>query len=79
MGRSGATDILVEAADPADLDRTVQALPGCIAAVNGGPDGPFPKVDGAYVVRCFAGKEFLKFAIDQQGYGRVVRELEELI
>jgi hypothetical protein len=74
-----ATDILVKTTDPAALDRTVQALPGCTAAVVGGPNGPFPQVDGAYVVRCFAGKHFLKVAIDQQGYGTVVRELDELL
>jgi hypothetical protein len=74
-----ATDVLVKTTDPVALDNTVQALPGCVAAVVGGPNGPFPRVEGAYVVRCFSGKDFLKFAIDQQGYGTVVCELEELL
>jgi hypothetical protein len=30
-------------------------------------------------VRCFAGDAALVFAIDQQGYGTVVRQLEELL
>ena len=72
-------DILIEAGNPEQLDRDVQALPGCIAAVVGGPSGPFIQIDGAYVVRCFAGKEPLKFMVEHQGYGHVVRELEELV
>lgn len=72
-------DILVRAANGEGLDQTVRTLPGCQAAVVGGPIGPFTMVDDAFVVRCFSGAPFLKLAIDQQGYGTVLRELEELV
>lgn len=73
-----AVDILVETGDPAWLDSTVQALPGCIAAVLGGPDN-YVRHEGAWVVRCFAGAAALKFMIEHQGYGKVIRELDELL
>ena len=36
-------------------------------------------VDGCYVVRVLGDPGFIKFAIASQGYGEVVRELEELL
>jgi hypothetical protein len=68
-----ATDILVRTEDPAMLDQTVQQLGR--AAVVGAPD--YTKVDGCYVVRVFGDPGFIKFAITNQGYGEVVRELDE--
>jgi hypothetical protein len=70
-------DILVEAGDPAYLDTTIQALPGCVAAVLGGPD--YVKHDGCWVIRCFVGAPALKFMVEHQGYAKVVRELDELL
>jgi hypothetical protein len=72
--RQVATDILVRAGDPALLDSTVQQLGR--AAVVGAPD--YITVDGCYVVRVFGDPGFIKFAIASQGYGEVVRELDEL-
>lgn len=71
---AGATDILVRTANPGMLDATVQQLGP--AAVVGAPD--YVMVDGCYVVRVFGDPGFVKFAIKNQGYGEVVRELEEL-
>jgi hypothetical protein len=71
----GATDILVRAGDPGLLDSTVQQLGR--AAVVGAPD--YVTVDGCYVVRVFGDPGFIKFAITNQGYGEVVRELDELV
>jgi hypothetical protein len=75
-----AVDIIVETQNPEALDRTLQQLPGCAAIVAGGgtPEG-YVERDGGYVVRCFAGLDFLKFAIAHQGYGKVIKELDELI
>jgi hypothetical protein len=67
------TDILVRTASPALLDQTVQQLGP--AVVVGAPD--YAKVDGCYVVRVFGNPGFIKFAITNQGYGEVVRELEK--
>lgn len=72
---SNATDILVKTASPELLDRTVQQLGP--AAVVGAPD--YMMVDGCYVVRVFGDPGFVKFAIANQGYGEVVRELDELV
>jgi hypothetical protein len=74
---SGATDILVDARNPAALDKDVQALPGCVAAVLGAPY--YVKLDGHYVIRCFEGKDALKFMGEHQGYFKVIRELDELL
>jgi len=70
-----ATDILVRTASPEVLDRTVQQLGP--AVVVGAPD--YVQVDGCYAVRVFGDPGFIKFAITNQGYGEVVRELEELL
>ena len=70
-----ATDILVRTASPELLDRTVQGLGS--AVVVGAPD--YIEHDGCYVVRVFGDPGFIKFAIANQGYGEVVRELEELL
>ena len=47
------------------------------AVVVGAPD--YVQVDDCYVVRVFGDPGFVKFAITNQGYGEVVRELEELL
>lgn len=76
MSDMKATDILVRTANPGMLDQTVQQLGP--AAVVGGPDN-FIQVDDCYVVRVFGDPGFIKFAITNQGYGEIVRELEELL
>lgn len=72
---SDATDILVKTASPELLDQTVQQLGR--ATVVGAPD--YMTVDGCYVVRVFGDPGFVKFAIASQGYGEVVRQLDELV
>lgn len=72
---SDATDILVKTGSPELLDQTVQQLGR--ASVVGAPD--YTVVDGCYVVRVFGDPGFIKFAIANQGYGEVVRELDELV
>jgi hypothetical protein len=83
-GRAGmsdkrATDILVRTGDPALLDRSIQQL-GPAVVLQGHP-GPvdYVKVDGCYVVSVYGDPGFIKFAITNQGYGEVVRELDELV
>ena len=74
-GRPEATDILVRTASPQMLDETVQQLGP--AVVVGAPE--YVQVDGCYVVHVFGDPGFITFAITSQGYGEVVRELEELL
>jgi hypothetical protein len=72
-----ATDILVRTADPKMLDETVQQLGPAVVIQGVAVD--YVQVDGCYVVRVFGDPGFIKFAITNQGYGEVVRELEELL
>jgi len=72
-----AKDILVECGNPEALDKTVQHFGA--AVVGGGMPGGYVKKDGYYVVRVFGNVGFVKFAIENQGYGKVIRELDELV
>jgi hypothetical protein len=69
-------DLLVETNNPDYLDKSVNRFGA--AVVGGGMPGGYVKVDGAYVVRCFGNVGFIKFAIENQGYGKVIREFEGL-
>lgn len=72
-----AKDILVKTSNPDALDRTVQNFGA--AVVGGGMPGGYVMVDGCHVVRCFGDPGFIKFVIMNQGYGEVVRELDDLV
>lgn len=72
-----AIDFLVECLDPKAFDQTIQKL-GTAALVNGGNENNYAKKDGYYVMRVFGDAGFLKFAIENQGYGKVIKQLEEL-
>lgn len=63
----GYTDIRVRTANPEMLDKAIQQLPACAAAV----------VDWSYdgdtcTVRVFNGEGFLRYALTNQGYGEIV-------
>jgi hypothetical protein len=76
-----ATDFLVDVGNPAALDATLTALPGVVAQVIGGPDGPFAEEDGHYIVRVFGGamaNSMFTFMVENQGYCRVVQQRETL-
>lgn len=60
-------DLIVETRNPTALDAVVQQLgPACVieSSFNG----------TTAHVRCFGNAGFIKFAIDNQGYGKVVGE-----
>lgn len=69
-----ATDFLIECGNPEAFDRTIQSLGA--AALVGGPD--YIKKDGYYVMRVFGDSGFIKFAVKNQGYGKIVKELDTL-
>jgi hypothetical protein len=73
-----ATNILIECSNPESFDNTIQKL-GAAALVGGGMPNGYVKKDGYFVMRVFGDAGFLKFAIQNQGYGRVIRDLEELV
>ena len=72
-----AKDLLVECGNPATFDRTIQQMG---AVLVGGPDN-FIQHDGYYVMRVLEDSKvgYLKFAITNQGYGKIIKELESLI
>lgn len=59
------TDIVVETRNPEVLDQTVQQL-GAAAVVDGSFDGE------KCLVRVFGDPGFIKFAVTNQGYGKIV-------
>lgn len=68
-------ELLVETANPAALDQTLQQLGGLVGQE---PDGSYSvNPDGSYSVRAVGGDiGFLKFSIERQGYAKVVGERE---
>lgn len=71
-----ATDFLIEAnANPVGLDQTLNQMG---AALIGAPD--YIMKDGCYVMRVFGSNPgYVKFACENQGYCKIVRQLEELV
>jgi len=69
-------DILVETGNPEYLDETVQHF-GAAVCGGGMPEG-FTVINGAYIVRCFSDAAFIKFVIENQGYGKVIHEFDGL-
>jgi hypothetical protein len=64
-------ELLVITRDPAGLDKVLQQLGGCVGQAA---DGTYRRDEGgAYVVRG-ADVGFLKFAMTNQGYARVIGE-----
>jgi hypothetical protein len=73
-----ATDLLIEyEGDPAALDSTLMAMP-LACALLGGPTN-YVRHEGHYVARCFGSTEAFKFFVENQGYCRVLRALDELL
>lgn len=67
-------ELLVDTEHPDQLDRAVQ--PYSAVVVGGGMLGGYIKYDGHYVVRCFEGAKLVKFVIENQRYGKIVREMD---
>ena len=64
-------DLQVETqATESAFDDVMQGLPGAQAVVEGSGGG------GTVTVRCFGTADFVRFAIESQGYGAVVGETE---
>ncbi len=69
---SDTLELIVEAEDPALLDRTVQGLGA--AVVGQDDDGRYTPKDGGWSVRCYKGcGGYVAYAINKQGYGKVLR------
>lgn len=72
-----AKDFLIECGNPEAFDRTINTMGA--ALVENGEKGNYLKKEGYYVMRVLGDAGFLKFAINNQGYGKVIKELDELV
>jgi hypothetical protein len=71
-----AIDYLVETPNPAALDLTLQQLGACLHCLEG---NFYPKnSEGYYTMRIFGSEGYVKFAIEQQGYCKIIRKLDAL-
>lgn len=70
------TDLIVKCHNPAALDNVMQSFCALVQQ-DGDLDNPqYIQKDGGYVVRCFGNVNFIKFVIENQGYGEVIGELD---
>jgi len=76
--KTTATDFLVECMNPEAFDKTINQL-GAAALVESGGKGQYLMKDGYYVMRVFGDAGFIKFAIGNQGYGKIIEELKERV
>jgi hypothetical protein len=68
-------DLIIECVNPEALDKTLNQM-GAVVMQN--LDGSYCKQDGGYRVRALNGNyEFLKFAIKNQGYGKILKEVSD--
>jgi len=68
------TDFLVECNNPKALDTTLNQMGAALIE----DEGSYFKKDGYYVMRVFGDPGFIKFAVTNQGYCKIVEELTEL-
>lgn len=72
------TDLIVKTRNPAALDSILQTFNAVV--VQSDINKPtYMQKDGGYVVRCLGDADFIKFAIKNQGYGEVLKTLDELV
>lgn len=71
-----ATDFLISCNNPEAFDRTIQTMGAVLC--DGGNKGQYVQKDGYYIMRVYGDAGFLKFAIENQGYGKIIKQLDEL-
>lgn len=65
-------DFLIECGNPAAFDKTIQSL-GTAVLCDGGEKGKYKKYEnGYYTMRVYGNPGFIKFAIQNQGYGKII-------
>jgi hypothetical protein len=74
-----ATDIIVDTDNPTYLDKTVQQLGPYAVIQDEESSSGYLWHQGGYVVRCFSNPGYLEFAVTNQGYGKVVKRLDDLL
>lgn len=67
-------ELLVKVGNPQVLDRTLNSIGGVVGQNS---DGSYFQENNCYIVRAVSGDiGFLKFAIQSQGYAKIIQERE---
>ncbi|MCX6216523.1 hypothetical protein [Spirosoma sp.] len=69
---NSVTNLLIDCPNPDAFNKTVQAL-GAAALVENGNLG-YLMLNGYYVLQVYNNVGWIRFAIEQQGYGKVIGE-----
>lgn len=72
-----ATDFIVEVGNPKAFDETVQQLGAALIELS--PGVYLTNNEGYHVMRVLGDPGYVKFAVESQGYGRIVRQLDEAL
>jgi hypothetical protein len=67
-------DFLVQCNNPKAFDETIMQL-GAASLVMGHGQGGYMQQDGYFVMRVFNNEGYIKFAVEHQGYGKVIKEI----
>lgn len=74
MEQKKFTDFLVECGNTEAFDKTINSMNAVL--YDGGNKGDYKKDEnGYYTMRVYGDPGFLKFAIQNQGYGKIIKEL----
>lgn len=74
MEQSKFTDFLIECGNPEAFDRTINSMNAVL--YDGGNKGNYIKSEeGYYTMRVYGDPGYIKFAIQTQGYGKIIKEL----
>ncbi len=74
MSKETYTDFLVECGNPASFDQTINQFGAVL--FDGGNKGDYQKSpEGYYTMRVYGDAGFIKFAIQNQGYGKIIKEI----
>lgn len=74
MKNSEYTDFLIECGNPKAFDQTIQQLGAAVLCQN--DDNSYAKnIDGYYTMRVYGDSGFVIFAIKNQGYGKIIKQL----
>lgn len=70
------TDYLVDCANPEAFDKIINSWGAVLC--DGGNKGKYIQQEGHYIMRIMGNEGFIKFAIENQGYGKIIKKLEQL-
>jgi hypothetical protein len=79
MADQETTDFLVDTGSPELLDDTLHQIPNMHAVVLGrGTSSGVIIIEGYYVVRVLGDTGWFRFAVEGQGYCKIIRQLDNL-